>query len=153
MKIKKLTLSDSERLQLTSGFRSGESHCFVCVVAPSCSKQGDEGHSSQGTDRNDSLNRRVGSNVSNSMESRGYIPSLDRGAKRKVYALPRRPPGRIPPARKSLQKPSITPSLLGVYFKDLVNRVLEQREKSRAILIEQVKKTISGTYIVCRETK
>lgn len=28
MKIKKLTLSDSERLQLTTGFRSGESHCF-----------------------------------------------------------------------------------------------------------------------------
>jgi len=33
-----------------------------------------------------------------------------------------------------------TPSLLGVYFKDLVNRVLEQREKSRAVLVEQVKK-------------
>lgn len=33
-----------------------------------------------------------------------------------------------------------TPSLLGVYFKDLVNRVLEQKEKSKAILVEQVKK-------------
>lgn len=33
-----------------------------------------------------------------------------------------------------------TPSLLGVYFKELVNRVLEQREKSRAVLVEQVKK-------------
>lgn len=28
MKIKKLTLSDSERRQLTIGFRTGESHCF-----------------------------------------------------------------------------------------------------------------------------
>lgn len=28
MKIKKLTLSASERLQLTTGFRTGESHCF-----------------------------------------------------------------------------------------------------------------------------
>lgn len=28
MKIKKLILSDSERLQLTTGFRSGENHCF-----------------------------------------------------------------------------------------------------------------------------
>ena len=28
MKIKKLALSDCERRQLTSGFRSGETHCF-----------------------------------------------------------------------------------------------------------------------------
>jgi len=28
MKIKKLTLSDSERRQLTIGFRTGENHCF-----------------------------------------------------------------------------------------------------------------------------
>ncbi len=28
MKIKKLTLSDSERRELTTGFRTGESHCF-----------------------------------------------------------------------------------------------------------------------------
>lgn len=33
-----------------------------------------------------------------------------------------------------------TPSLLGVYFKDLVNRVQEQKERSRAVLVEQVKK-------------
>lgn len=28
MKIKKLTLSDSEHRQLTIGFRTGENHCF-----------------------------------------------------------------------------------------------------------------------------
>lgn len=33
-----------------------------------------------------------------------------------------------------------TPSLLGTYFKDIVNAVTAQREKSKAVLIDQVKK-------------
>ena len=41
---------------------------------------------------------------------------------------------------KIVDKDLGTPSLLGVYFKDLVNRVSEQKEKSKAVLVEQVKK-------------
>lgn len=44
-----------------------------------------------------------------------------------------------------------TPSLLGVYFKDLVNRVLEQREKSRAILVEQVKRQYQERIILAEK--
>lgn len=33
-----------------------------------------------------------------------------------------------------------TPSLLGTYFKDLVNRVIEERSKSKAVLVDEVKK-------------
>lgn len=44
-----------------------------------------------------------------------------------------------------------TPSLLGVYFKELVNRVLEQREKSRAVLVEQVKKQYQERIILAEK--
>lgn len=37
-------------------------------------------------------------------------------------------------------KDASTPSLLGTYFKDLVNQVIEERSKSKAILVEEVKK-------------
>lgn len=49
-------------------------------------------------------------------------------------------PGENPFIAKVADKDLSTPSLLGVYFKDLVNRVIAQREKSKAILVEQVKK-------------
>lgn len=37
-------------------------------------------------------------------------------------------------------KDASTPSLLGTYFKELVNRVMEERSKSKAILVDEVKK-------------
>lgn len=37
-------------------------------------------------------------------------------------------------------KDASTPSLLGTYFKELVNRVIEERSKSKAVLVEEVKK-------------
>lgn len=49
-------------------------------------------------------------------------------------------PGEKPFIAKVADKDLGTPSLLGVYFKDLVNRVIDQREKSKAVLVEQVKK-------------
>ena len=49
-------------------------------------------------------------------------------------------PGEKPFIAKVADKDLGTPSLLGVYFKELVNRVIDQREKSKAVLVEQVKK-------------
>lgn len=49
-------------------------------------------------------------------------------------------PGENPFIGKVADKDLTTPSLLGVYFRDLVNRVIDQREKSKAVLVEQVKK-------------
>lgn len=49
-------------------------------------------------------------------------------------------PGENPFIGKVADKDLATPSLLGVYFRDLVNRVIDQREKSKAVLVEQVKK-------------
>lgn len=49
-------------------------------------------------------------------------------------------PGEKPFIAKVADKDLGTPSLLGVYFKDLVNRVIDQKEKSKAALVEQVKK-------------
>ena len=49
-------------------------------------------------------------------------------------------PGEKPFIAKVADKDLGTPSLLGVYFKDMVNRVIDQREKSKAVLVEQVKK-------------
>lgn len=44
-------------------------------------------------------------------------------------------PGEKPFIAKVADKDLGTPSLLGVYFKDLVNRVIDQREKSKAVLV------------------
>lgn len=49
-------------------------------------------------------------------------------------------PGEKPFIAKVADKDLGTPSLLGVYFKDLVNSVISQKEKSKAVLVEQVKK-------------
>lgn len=48
-------------------------------------------------------------------------------------------PDEKPFIAKVVDKDLGTPSLLGVYFKDLVSRVIDQREKSKAVLVEQVK--------------
>lgn len=81
-KIKKLTLSDSKRLQLTTGFRTGENQCFRMGCGAILLKA--DGLSAAQVGEQTEMTPKplaVGSNVSKAKESTGYIHVWSKNAK------------------------------------------------------------------------